>query len=151
MKSLLRSTFLRYLALDLHKHYLVIGGVNLRQEIVLNPRRISLEKWSAWAKENLTLTDAVVLEATTNAWEIYDQVLPLVGKVVVAHPPKGKWIVEARVKTDRHDVLRLAHLLRAALTPEVGAPPVHVGRLRARMSHRRKLGQMATRARNRLH
>ena len=151
MKSLLKSTFLRYLALDLHKHYLVIGGVNLRQEIVLNPRRISLEKWSAWAKENLTLTDAVVLEATTNAWEIYDQVLPLVGKVVVAHPPKVKWIVEARVKTDRHDVLRLAHLLAADLIPEVWVPPVHVRELRSLMSHRRKLVQMATRARNRLH
>ena len=27
----------RYLAVDLHKHYLVIGGVNAHQEIVLGP------------------------------------------------------------------------------------------------------------------
>ena len=75
-----KSTFLRYLALDLHKHYLVVAGVNFRQEIVLNPRRISLEKWNAWAKANLLPTDALVIEATTNAWNIYDQVRPIGGK-----------------------------------------------------------------------
>ena len=30
----------RYLGVELHKHYLVIGGVNARQEVVLVPRRI---------------------------------------------------------------------------------------------------------------
>ncbi len=30
----------RYLGIDLHKHYLVIGGVNAKQEVVLPPRRI---------------------------------------------------------------------------------------------------------------
>ena len=146
-----KSTFLRYLALDLHKHYLVVAGVNFRQEIVLNPRRISLEKWNAWAKANLLPTDALVIEATTNAWNIYDQVAPWVGKAVVAHPPMVKWIAEARVKTDRHDVLRLAHLLAADLIPEVWVPPVPVRELRSLMAHRRRLVSMGTRARNHLH
>jgi transposase len=151
MNSPPKLTFPRFLALDLHKRYLVVGGVNFHQEIVLKPRRISLEKWPAWARANLLPTDAVVLEATTNAWEIYDQVEPLVGKAVVAHPPMVKWIAEARVKTDRHDVLRLAHLLAADLIPEVWVPPVEVRELRALMAHRRRLVQMGTRARNRLH
>jgi transposase len=151
MNSPLRSTFQRFLALDLHKHYLVVGGVDPHQEIVLNPRRISLDKWSAWARVNLRPTDAVVLEATTNAWQIYDQILPLVGRVVVAHPPHVKWIAEARVKTDRHDVLRLAHLLAADLIPEVWVPPLEVRELRALMAYRHRLVQMGTRARNRLH
>ncbi len=141
----------RFLALDLHKHYLVVGGVNRQQEVVLNPRRISLQKWPAWAKTNLLSTDTVVLEATTNAWEIYDQVAPLVDRTIVAHPPKVKWIAEARVKTDRHDVLRLAHLLAADLIPEVWVPPVEVRELRSLMAHRRRLVQMSTRARNHLH
>ncbi|MFQ5944522.1 MAG: IS110 family transposase [Anaerolineales bacterium] len=151
MNSPPRSTFQRFLALDLHKRYLVVGGVNFRQEIVLKPRRLSLAKWPAWAEANLLPTDAVVLEATTNAWEIYDQVEPLVGKAVVAHPPMVKWIAEARVKTDRHDVLRLAHLLAADLIPEIWVPPVEVRELRSLMAHRRRLVQMGTRARNRLH
>ena len=33
------STFERYLALDIHKYYLVAGGVNAQQQIVLPPRR----------------------------------------------------------------------------------------------------------------
>ena len=95
MNSPAKSTSQRFLALDLHKHYLVVGGVNFRQQVVLNPRRISLEKWPAWAKANLLPSDAVVLEATTNAWDTYDQIVSLVARVVVAHPPKVKWIAEA--------------------------------------------------------
>jgi transposase len=118
---------------------------------VLNPRRISLEKFNAWAKAKLLPTDDVVIEATTNAWYIYDLVLPLVNRVAVAHPPQVKWIAEARVKTDRHDVLRLAHLLAAGLIPEVWVPPIPVRHLRSLLSHRRRLTSMGTRARNHLH
>ena len=31
----------RFLAVDLHKHYVVVGGVNARQEVVLKPRGLS--------------------------------------------------------------------------------------------------------------
>ena len=33
----------RYLGVDLHKHYVVIGGVNAQQTVVLPPRRAELE------------------------------------------------------------------------------------------------------------
>ena len=56
------------------------------------PRRVNLENWLKWATVNLKPSDAVVLEATTNAWEIYDQVLPLVGRAVVANPVQVKSI-----------------------------------------------------------
>ena len=68
-------------------------------------------------------TDAVVIEATTNAWVIYDLLVTLVGRAVVAHPAKVKLIAEARVKTDKVDVLTLAQLLRADMLPEVWVPP----------------------------
>jgi transposase len=55
------------------------------------------------------------------------------------------------VKTDRHDVLRLAHLLAADLIPEVWVPPIPVRQLRSLLSHRRRLVSMGTRARNHLH
>jgi transposase len=151
MNSPPKSTMKRFLALDLHKHYLVVGGVNRLQEIVLNPRRITLDKFPVWAKANLLPTDDVVIEATTNAWHIYDLVLPLVNRVLVAHPPQVKWIAEARVKTDRHDVLRLAHLLAADLIPEVWVPPIPVRQLRSLLAHRRRMVSMGTRARNHLH
>jgi transposase len=141
----------RYIAIDLHKHYLMIGGLDAHQRVVLHPRKLDLDRWPAWAQANLTATDAVVIEATTNAWHIYDQVVPLVGRVVVAHPPKVKQIAAARVKTDKHDVLVLAQLLRADLIPEVWVPPPHVRDLRALISHRQRLLRARTMGRNRLH
>jgi hypothetical protein len=57
----------RYVGLDVHKHYLMVGAVNRFQEVVLPPRKVSLAEFEAWAKKNLRPTDEVVLEATTNA------------------------------------------------------------------------------------
>lgn len=116
-----------------------------------HPWKITLDRWLDWAQANLRSTDAVVIEATTNAWHIYDQLVPLVGRVVVAHPPKVKQIAAARVKTDKHDVLILAQLLRADLIPEVWVPPPHVRDLRALISHRQRLLRARTMGRNRLH
>ena len=93
------SGWKRHIAIDLHKHYLMVGGINAQQQVVLTPRKISLDRWVDWAQANLRPTDAVVIEATTNAWHIYDQLVPLSGRVVVAHPPKVKQIAAARVKT----------------------------------------------------
>jgi transposase len=141
----------RYIAIDLHKHYLMVGGINAQQQVVLTPRKIAVDRWLDWAQANLRPTDAVVIEATTNAWHIYDQLVPLVGRVVVAHPPKLKQIAAARVKTDKHDVLVLAQLLRADLIPEVWVPPPPVRDLRALISHRQRLLRARTMGRNRLH
>jgi transposase len=140
----------RYIAIDIHKHYLMIGGIDAYKHIVLQPRRVDLHRWPDWAKANLHSTDAVVIEATTNAWAIYDQLVDLVGRVVVAHPAKVKLIAEARVKTDKVDVLTLAQLLRADMLPEVWVPPQHVRDLRALLSHRRRLVSLQTTAKNRL-
>jgi hypothetical protein len=106
------------IASDIHKHYLLIGGIDAHKRIVLTPRRVELSGWREWAQANLLPTDAVVLEATTNAWALYDLLVTLVGRAVVAHPAKGKLIADARVKTDKVDVLTLAHLLRADRLPE---------------------------------
>ena len=140
----------RYIAIDIHKHYLMIGGIDAYKHIVLQPRRVDLHRWPDWIKANLYSTDAVVIEATTNAWAIYDQLVDLVGRVVVAHPAKVKLIAEARVKTDKVDVLTLAQLLRADMLPEVWVPPQHVRDLRALLSHRRRLVSLQTTAKNRL-
>ena len=138
----------RYLAIDLHKRYLVIGGVNREQEVILKPRKITLEKWSEWAKKHLQATDEVVIEATGNTWPIVDELKPLVASVVVAHPRKVKLIAAARVKTDRIDVISLAHLLAANLVPEVWVPPVHVRELRRLISQRFQLTQARVRIQN---
>jgi len=76
----------RYVGLDIHKEYVMAGGMNAAQEWVLRPRRVEMERFRAWVVTNLRMGDAVVIEATTNVWDIYDIVVGLVSRVVVAHP-----------------------------------------------------------------
>ena len=102
-------------------------------------------------KDNLRASDAIVLEATTNAWQIYEQVEPYVGRAGVAYPGLVKLIASARVKTDHRDVLHLARLWAAGLIPEVWVPPQEVRGLRALLAHRRHMVKRRTMLRNRLH
>lgn len=141
----------RYIGLDVHKQYITVGGMNARQEIVLKPRDVAMDRFKTWAEQNLQASDEVVLEATTNTWEVYDTVAPLVKRVVVAHPAEVKQIANARVKTDKQDVNRLIRLLIADLVPEVWVPPVEVRQLRALISYRWRLVKMATAIQNRMH
>jgi hypothetical protein len=84
------NTEKRFVALDLHKQYVMVGAVNKAQEMRLPPRKVRLVALEGWAKKHLRPTDEVVLEATTNAWYVYDLLEPLVERVVVCHPPHVK-------------------------------------------------------------
>lgn len=107
----------------MHKHYVVAGAVTAGQQVILAPRRVDLVDLPDWSQRHLRPTDAVVLEATTNAWHLCDQPRPLVASVTVAHPLLVKLITSARVKTDARDTLHLARLLAAGLIPVVWIPP----------------------------
>jgi transposase len=149
----------RYIAIDLHKHYVMVGGQNAQQEWVLRPRKVQMSRFRDWAAKNLKPGDAVVIEATGNTWDIYDIVAPLVTKTLVAHAGKVRQIAEARVKTDKADVKRLILLLIAGIVPdeageafpEVWVPPMHVRELRSLVSFRWRLGKQITMSKNRLH
>lgn len=140
----------RFVALDLHKRYVMVGAVNTQQEVVLRPHRIELVAFERWAKKHLQPTDELVLEATSNAWYIYDLLEPLVAGVVVANPYHVKLIAASMVKTDRRDTLVLARLLAANLIPEIWIPPVEVRELRALIAHRQRLVSQQTATKNRL-
>jgi transposase len=151
----------RYVAFDIHKEYALVGGQNARQEWVtlaprcgcsagVQPRRVGLEKFCEWAQANLQPGDATIIEATTNVWDIYDIVAPLVGYAVVAHAGAVRQIAEARVKTDKKDIERLLRLLIADIVPEVWVPPMHVRELRGVISYRNRLVKTGTMIRNRL-
>lgn len=111
------STPTRFVALDVHRKYLVVGAVDAGQTVVLSPRRFGFEAFDEWVPTHLTRSDVVVLEATANAWLLYDQLKPFVADVLVAHPQAVKLISAARVKTDARDTIKLASLLAANLIP----------------------------------
>jgi len=141
----------RYIALDIHKHYCVIAGVDREGRVQLQSVRIEHVDLESWLKKNLQGSDWVVIESTTNAWHVYDLLEPLVEKVLVANPIQVKQIANARVKTDVRDTLILARLLAANLVPEVWVPPVHVRQLRQLLSQRRQLVETHTQIVNRMH
>lgn len=141
----------RYLGIDLHKHYLVIGGVNSRQAVVLPPRRVELDAWLAWAQQHLRKTDVLVVEATGNTWTFYDSAIAFVLRIEVANAGKLPWIGQTKVKTDKQDVMKLAKLCAANLIPQVWVPPTQVRELRMLFSHRRRLVKVSALVKNRLH
>jgi transposase len=141
----------RYIAVDIHKEYVMVGAMNAAQEWVIRPRRVEMMRFRGWAENNLCAGDAVVIETTTNVWDIYDIVAPLVTRAVVAHAGAVRQIAEARVKTDTEDIKRLLRLLIADIVPEVWVPPAHVRELRGLISYRNRLVKTATMIRNRLH
>jgi len=141
----------RYVALDIHKHYCVVAGVDREGRVMLQPVRVEHADLEGWLKKNLRGTDHVVIESTTNAWHVYDLLSPLVERVVVANPIKVKQIANARVKTDIRDTLILARLLAANLVPDVWVPPAHVREMRQLLSQRRQLVETHTQIVNRMH
>jgi len=141
----------RFIAIDIHKSYIMVGGKNAKQEWTLRPRNVRMSRFRDWAIKNLKPGDAVVVESTSNAWDIYDIVAPLVSNTVVAHPGKVRQIAEARVKTDKEDVKRLITLLIADIVPEVWVPPMHVREIRSLVSFRWRLSKQIVMSKNRLH
>jgi transposase len=124
----------RYMALDIHREYLLVGAWNEEKAWVLTPRRVSIEKFPEWAKKNLRAGDIVVWETTTNGWVVYDMVARLASRVLVANAAEVGEIANARVKTDKEDVKRLLKLLLGGIVPEVWVPPMPGRELRAFIS-----------------
>ena len=129
----------RYMALDIHRDYVLVGAWSEEKDWVLMPRRVSTEKFPEWAKKNIRTGDIVVLETTTNVWTTYDIVAPLAGRTLVANAAEVKEIANARVKTDKEDIKKLLKLLVGGIVPEVWVPPMEVRELRAFISYRGRL------------
>ena len=55
----------RYLALDIHKHYSVVDGVNFEGKVVLEAIRIEHADLEGWLAKHIQSTDYVVIESTT--------------------------------------------------------------------------------------
>jgi transposase len=140
----------RYMALDIHREYILVGAWHEEKDWVLTPRRVSTEKFPEWAKKNIRSGDIVVLETTTNVWATYDIVAPLASRVLVANAAEVGEIANARVKTDKEDIKRLLKLLLGGIVPEVWVPPMPVRELRAFISYRGRLVKTSTMIRNRL-
>jgi transposase len=145
------STPLRFIGLDLHKHYLIAIGVDANAQQIYGLRRVELTLLETWMHKDLMPNDALVLEMTTNTWQLYDELLPHVHSVTVVHPPHIALITRAMVMTDKIAASTLARLLAKGLLTPIWVPPLVVRDLRALIAQRNKLTRLSTQAKNRLH
>jgi len=141
----------RFVGLDVHKHYLIAVAVDADRNEVMSPCRVPLERLDSWVRKALTPQDAVVLEMTTNAFQLYDDLLPHVHSVTVVHPPHVALITRAQVMTDKIAARTLAKLHAVGLLPCVWIPPFEVRDHRALVAQRTKMVCLSTQAKNRLH
>jgi transposase len=141
----------RFVGLDVHKHYLIAAAVDADRKEVMSPRRVPLARLDSWVRKTLTPRDAVVLEMTTNAYQLYDDLLPHVHSVTVVHPPHVALITRAQVMTDKIAARTLANLHAVGLLPSIWIPPSEVRDHRALVAQRAKMVRLSTQAKNRLH
>jgi transposase len=141
----------RFVGLDVHKRYLVAAAVDPDRNEVMTPRRVSLARLDDWVGKSLTRRDAVVLEMTTNSFQLHDDLLPHVHSVTVVHPPHVALITRAQVMTDKIAARTLAKLHAVGLLPPVWVPPPEVRDHRALVAQRSKMLRLSTQAKNRLH
>jgi transposase len=141
----------RYIGLDVHKHYLIAIGVDEALNVVLPARRVELSHLESWMKKTLTKWDEVVLEMTTNTWQLYDELVVYAGSVLVVHPPHVALITRSQVMNDKIAASILARLLAKGLLVGIWVPPQEVRELRGLVAQRKKMTGLATQAKNRLH
>ena len=141
----------RYIGLDVHKHYLIALGVDENLEVVMPARRVELSNLESWMKKNLTQQDEVVLEMTTNTWQLYDELSAYAGSVTVVHPPHVALITRSQVMNDKIAASILARLLAKGLLVGIWVPPQEIRELRGLVAQRQKMTRLATQAKNRLH
>jgi transposase len=141
----------RFFGLDIHKFFMVAVAVDPEKNIIFGPRRVEWTEFEHWIEREIKPTDAVVIEMTTNTWEVYDLLLPHAYNVLVVHPQHIKAIVDAQVKTDRKAAQTLAELLAAGMLHGIWVPDNYIRDLRILTSQRRKMGRLGAVAKNRLH
>ena len=141
----------RFIGLDIHKGYMVAAGVDADQNEILSPHRATWNQFDTWMERHLTPQDEVVIEMTTNTWDVYDALLPHVRSVCVVHPPNVKAVVNPQVMTDKIAARILAKLLAAKLLVSVWVPPVEVRQLRALVAEYHDMSIMGAQAKQRLH
>ena len=141
----------RFIGLDIHKFYMVASGVDVDQNDVLPPQRVTWERFDTWVEKRLSKQDAVVIEMTTNTWDVYDTLIEHVESVTVVHPPHVKAVVNPQVMNDKIASRTLAKLLAAKLLVSIWVPPREVRDVRMLVAEFHKMSVLGATAKHRLH
>lgn len=120
----------RFMGLDLHKAYVHGYVFQAGQKGTHFRFPNTTEAWARFLATQLTRDTWVAIEATGNAFTVYDRLIDRAGQVVVAHPAALKRLGSGR-HTDRVDAERLAQMLALGTIPAVWVPPAEIRAIRA--------------------
>lgn len=136
-----------FIGLDVHQKYITVCVLTEKGEV---HRRCTL-RCIAEVVELITKLNQpceVCYEASTGYGFIYESLLPVSKRTVVAHPGLLRLIYQSRKKNDRADAEKLAKLLYIGEVPTVYVPSAHIRAWRELITFRRRTVQKRTRAKN---
>lgn len=142
---------MRYIGIDVHKNSLQVAITDEKGKILEEFKVNTTREGFKELLHKLKPSDSVLIEATTNAFQVYDIILEKVKQVAISNPIKTKVIAEARVKTDKKDARTLATLLRLEAYYPVWVPPKSKRRERKFVSLYVQFQRTAVRLKNRIH
>jgi len=140
---------MNYMGIDHHNQYSHITvmdetGEVIRSEKVANLRR-EVERFLTGIKET-----KAVIEAGRSSYTMVDLLSDMGVEVAIAHPKEVKAIAKAKIKTDKRDSYKLAHLLRMDYIPEVYQRSCENRTCQRVLRQRAFYVRMATRLKNRI-
>ncbi len=142
---------MRYVGIDAHKDSLQVAITDEKGKM-LDEFKVSITREGfKFLLHKLKPSDSVLIEATTNAFQIYDIISKKVNQVAISNPIKTKIISEARIKTDKKDARTLALLIRLNAYYPVWVPPIEVRKKRKLVSLYYQLQNTTTPLKNRIY
>ena len=139
---------MRIIGMDIHRVAAEVVALCDGELVRLGRVPMLRERLEAFAREELTHDDHVVVEATGNAAAVVEVLAPFVDRVVIANPKQVRLIAHAKIKTDGIDASVLAKLYATGFLPEVWIPDRQTQALRRQVARRTQLVRQRVRLKN---
>ena len=136
-----------FIGLDVHQKYITVCVLTEKGE-VYGRYTVKCIGQVVDLIDKLDQSCEACYEASTGYGFIYETLLPVTRRTVVAHPGLLRLIYRSRKKNDRADAEKLAKLLYIGEVPAVYVPSPHVRAWRELITFRRRIVEKRTRAKN---
>jgi len=149
---------MKFYGIDLHYDSFIVAVIDENNQMTTRKVSLHLKEFKEFLKE-LSRDDYVAVEASTNSFWFYDQVVGLVEECFIINPSKFLEIYKSKKKTDKIDAKKIVKKLRYRVLcdgdeddlPTVYVPTHEVRELRSLFSTYKMLIKQNTMLKNRIH
>ena len=140
-----------YIGIDVDKYFLTIKEIDEKGELIGESKiKNGFQAMDKFGRKH-DKTCKIALESSSYSIPVYRHMVKLGFEVHMAHPGAIDKITKSNSKTDEHDAMDLAQLLRTGYLPESWVADEELQSLRSLISRRVDLGKSITKAKNRIH